>query len=116
MGSGSAIATVASDAYMMDAVSKFPLHKGKLLGTFHATSSLAYVIGPAIGGMLAERGGMGLPFVLLGSAILATAPLYALLPETRPATASISSIRLGPAFVDAKRSFAELLSDKNQQV
>jgi hypothetical protein len=51
-----------------------------------ATGSLAAVVAPALGGELAESGGIALPFVFLGATVLVTAPLYALLPETRAPT------------------------------
>ena len=76
----------AASAYQMDVLSKYPEHSGRLLGLIQALGFLAFAVGPAIGGALAERGGPALPFYLLGAALLLSAPLKALLPETLPAS------------------------------
>ena len=115
MGSGSAISYTACEAYTLDVVGKFPAHKGRLMGAVGAVGSLAFVAGPAIGGAMAERGGIAAPFALIGVSVMLTAPLLSLLPETRPPTAPLSSLRPGPMLADARHSFGSLLADRNQQ-
>ena len=118
MGGGSAIGGAASGAYAMDVVSQFPQHKGRLLGVMNAAGSLAWVLGPVLGGLLAERGGVSLPFVLVGGAILSMAPaVHLLLPETLPPKegATIRSLRIRPVLEETYTSFATLMRDRDQR-
>ena len=98
MGGGSAIAGNATEAYTMDVVNRFPSHKGRIMGVRMAAVTLAWVAGPVLGGYLGEAGGIGLPFMLVGGAILGTVPLMQrLLPETPPAVpGSDAALRLRP--------------------
>lgn len=117
MGGGSAVGSAGAGAYAMDVVSGFPQHKGRLLGMMNAANSLAWVLGPVIGGLLAERGGVGLPFVLVGGAILSMVPaVQLLLPETLPPKegATVGSLRLRPVLKETYESFATLMRDRNQ--
>jgi len=80
-------------------VSQFPQHKGRLLGVMNAASSCGWMLGPVLGGFLAERGGVALPFVLVGGAVLSMAPaVHLLLPETLPPKegVTIRSLRIRP--------------------
>ena len=118
MGGGSAIASSAAGAYGMDVVSQFPQHKGRILGAMNAAGSLAWVLGPVLGGLLAERGGITLPFVLVGGAIISLAPaVHLLLPETMPPKpgATLSSLRLRPVLSETYASFATLMHERNQR-
>lgn len=128
MGSGTAIAGAASSAYTMDVVAKFPQHKGRMLGAINTASSLAWMAGPVVGGILAERGGIVLPFVLVGGYLLALAPIiHYMLPETRPPiiisptqeeskmTTTLSSFKLKPILKETKLSFVTLLQDPDQR-
>jgi len=51
----------------MDVLAKYPQHSGRLLGVIQALGFLAFAVGPAIGGAIAQRGGPALPFYLLGN-------------------------------------------------
>ena len=82
VGVGSATGGTAATAYLMDVVGKYPERSGLLLGAVQAVGFLAFAAGPAVGGVIGERGGPALPFVLLGTALLLTTPLKALMPET----------------------------------
>ncbi|KAL1525022.1 hypothetical protein AB1Y20_019897 [Prymnesium parvum] len=84
VGIGNSGAVVAEQAYLMDVVSKYPEHKGFLLGTVQSMLLLAFAAGPALGGIMATHGSTRLPFWVIGGLLIATAPLYALLPETHP--------------------------------
>ncbi|KAL3913814.1 MAG: hypothetical protein SGPRY_007847, partial [Prymnesium sp.] len=144
VGAGSAGATIAEQAYLMDVVSKYPEHKGLLLGTAqelatHAsrlssvtfsTPTLAYLLpqalgmlafaaGPALGGLMAERGSIRLPFLVIGLLLICTSPLYSLLPETLP-TRTTRSPRpsfsaIASAIAAATASYRKLLSQRSQR-
>jgi MFS family permease len=118
MGGGTAIAGSAAGAYSMDVVSQFPQHKGRILGAINTAMSLAWMTGPVLGGLLAERGGIGLPFVLVGGSLLALAPtVHFLLPETRPPLpgVTLSSLRLRPVLADTWTAFTTLMQDPTQR-
>jgi MFS family permease len=124
MGSGTAIAGAASSAYTMDVVAKFPQHKGRMIGAINTATSLAWMAGPVVGGILAERGGIVLPFVLVGGYLLALAPIiHYMLPETRlpiipqesKLTTTLSSFKLRPILKETKASFVTLLKDPDQR-
>jgi MFS family permease len=124
MGSGTAIAGAASSAYTMDVVAKFPQHKGRMIGAINTATSLAWMAGPVVGGILAERGGIVLPFVLVGGYLLALAPIiHYMLPETRlpiipqesKLTTTLSSFKLKPILKETKASFVTLLKDSDQR-
>ena len=88
IGVGSATGSVtgpATLAYTMDVVGKYPDHSGLLNGVIQAVGFLAFALGPALGGVLAERAGPALPFVIFGIVQLLCVPLKMLLPETLPA-------------------------------
>ena len=85
VGVGSATGSVtgpATTAYTMDVVGKYPDHSGVLLGVLQAVGFLAFAVGPAVGGRIAERFGPKAPFLLLGLMQLICVPLKLLLPET----------------------------------
>jgi len=89
VGAGSSMLATAEQAYLMDVVERFPNNTGALLGTVQAVGLLGWAVGPAVGGVLAERGGaVRLPYVVIGSVLIGSAGLYALLPETRRARGS----------------------------
>ena len=117
MGSGSAIAGAAGAAYSMDVLAKFPDHKGRLIGLLQAGGALAWVLGPMLGGLLAERGGIALPFYLVGGSLLAMVPVvHFCLPETRPAAATpLRQLQIRPLLASATGSFGELLRQREQQ-
>ena len=116
MGAGSAIAGAASGAYAMDVVARFPHHKGRLLGFFQAAGAMAFIMGPMVGGMLAEQGGVAVPFVAVGACILGTVPaVHLLLPETKPPTGSLQSLKMDTLAAETKASFMTLLRDPNQR-
>ena len=78
----------------MDVVDRYPHRQGVLLGSIQAIGMLGFAIGPAVGEVLAERGGVRLPYVLIGGGLLASAGLYALLPESRPRAGHLWAVHL----------------------
>ena len=129
VGMGSATGGTATTAYTMDVVGKFPEHSGLLLGMVQAIGFLAFALGPVVGGMLSERGGPSLPFMVLGVILAITAPLKALLPETAPprrkkerlgGEEGLEEAPRGPwaemrqVMVDSAASYRQLLADRQQ--
>jgi len=129
VGMGSATGGTATTAYTMDVVGKFPEHSGLLLGMVQAIGFLAFALGPVVGGMLSERGGPALPFMVLGAILTITAPLKALLPETAPprrkkespgGEEGVDEAPRGPwaemrkVMVDSAISYKQLLADRQQ--
>ena len=54
VGVGSAASLAGTQAYMVDLTAHAPAHRARLLGTQQAVTGVAFVAGPAIGGVLAE--------------------------------------------------------------
>lgn len=81
-GVGSAANGPASQAYLADVTSKFPKHRGAIMGTLGSIGMLGYGFGPAVGGALAEAWGPGMCFGIVGVAAALCAALEATLPET----------------------------------
>ena len=124
VGAGSACGTTAGGAYTMDVVGRYPAHIGLLLGVAQAAGTLGFAAGPAIGGMLADRGGPHLPFVLIGTALIASAPIFNLLPETRRVAAAhggggggggVNQSDMRASIGQSLASFRALLADDTQR-
>ena len=81
-GVGSAANGPAAQAYLADVTSKFPTHRGAIMGTLGSIGMLSYGFGPAVGGVLAETWGPGVCFGVVGGAAALCAVLEATLPET----------------------------------
>eukprot|EP00965_Chrysotila_dentata_P138841 4592144-Pleurochrysis_carterae.AAC.3 len=96
----------------MQVAGRYPEHTGLLLGTVHALTMLAFAAGPAVGGLLAERGGSRLPFLAIGCALVAIAPLYTLLPEGGRGSTHAEPKR---AVAAALAAYRELLGDRTQR-
>ena len=82
LGMGSSCAMAGSGAYMADTTSKVPWHRAKILGFQSTVINLAYTIGPACGGFLADLYGARASFVIVGTAAAAASAGFSLLPET----------------------------------
>uniref|UniRef100_A0A2C9LCB3 Major facilitator superfamily (MFS) profile domain-containing protein n=1 Tax=Biomphalaria glabrata TaxID=6526 RepID=A0A2C9LCB3_BIOGL len=54
---------------------EFPKHVATVFGFLETSNGIGLMAGPAIGGFLYEAGGYGLPFFVIGSAVLATGML-----------------------------------------
>jgi len=113
VGAGSACGSTAGGAYTMDVVGRYPHHIGTLMGVAQATGTLGFAAGPMLGGLLADRGGAALPFVIIGGVLIASAPVFALLPETRPPRPPSHDVR--QAVSDSLQSFRSLLVDDTQR-
>ncbi|KAK9866843.1 hypothetical protein WJX84_004388 [Apatococcus fuscideae] len=84
-GMGSALQMSGSQLFLAD-ISQ-PHNRARSLGTNHAASQVGSLVGPAIGGYLADASGLRAPFTMTGAAALLAA-LYGWLrlPETRKCT------------------------------
>ncbi|CAL1534911.1 unnamed protein product [Lymnaea stagnalis] len=61
---------------------EFPKHVATVFGFLETATGIGLMAGPALGGVLYEAGGFGLPFFVIGSLILATGcVMFFLLPE-----------------------------------
>ena len=93
MGAGGAASDIAAQACRLDIVARYPARRGMLLGLAQSLTMLAYAAGPVLGGRLATDGGVRVPFEAMGVVLLVCAPLYALLPDTAPATGASETIK-----------------------
>lgn len=82
VGVGGAAKDIASNACRLDVVTRFPNHRGLLLGWAQALTTLAYAAGPVAGGRIAEHGDVREPFYAFAYILAVCAPFYGLLPET----------------------------------
>lgn len=100
VGAGGAASDIAAQACRLDVVARLPA-KGTMLGFAQSLTMLAYAAGPALGGQLAASRGVRAPFDVFGTVLLFCAPLYALLPDSKPrqrgggsgAVAAVSSVQ-----------------------
>eukprot|EP00930_Biecheleria_cincta_P084792 TRINITY_DN74225_c0_g1_i1.p1 TRINITY_DN74225_c0_g1~~TRINITY_DN74225_c0_g1_i1.p1 ORF type:complete len:515 (-),score=71.95 TRINITY_DN74225_c0_g1_i1:97-1641(-) len=82
VGSGITASGSGSQAYMADLTDRAPKHRAKIMGLNNAIAGSVWVIGPAVGGWLAETYGIRNSFFIagVGSAICCLG--YTQLPET----------------------------------
>lgn len=82
VGSGITASSSGSQAYMADLSDRAPAHRAKIMGLNGAIAGSVWVVGPAVGGWLAETYGIRNSFFIagMGSAICSLG--YTQLPET----------------------------------
>jgi MFS family permease len=81
-GIGSSASMVGSNAFMSDVTSVARNHRAKLLGFQQTISGLAFVAGPALGGIMAEAYGARTAFYVVGVSAALCSLGYSFLPET----------------------------------
>lgn len=92
VGAGSAASMTGSTAMMQDLTDTAPQHRATILGLQSFILSGVWVVGPALGGWLAETYGAQNSFYLAGCGIALCSIGYSRLPETlRKATAAPAS-------------------------
>ena len=101
IGAGSAASMTGSGAMMADLTDRAPRHRAMMMGLQSMTLSAVWVVGPVLGGMLAEAYGAQQSFYIAGAGVCLCSAGYSLLPETLklapsapatpPASASASS-------------------------
>ncbi len=85
VGSGSSMGGAATQAYLADVTSKFPQHRGAIMGTLGSIGMVTNGLGPGAGGLLAEQFWPSISFAFVGGAAAICAYSYSRLPETLPA-------------------------------
>ena len=93
VGAGGAATDISAQACRLDIVAQFPTQRGAILGWAQALTVLAYAAGPVMGGRVAAQAGVRLPFYAFAHILLVSAPLYALLPESRRKASTLPSAR-----------------------
>lgn len=80
-GAGSAMYMTGAQLYLVDIST--PRNRARFIGTNQAALLTGVAVGPAIGGLVAERYGLRMPFFVVGaSAVVATVYAWLRLPET----------------------------------
>ena len=91
VGVGSSSSMTGSSAYMQDLSDQAPQHRAKIMGFQQATIGSVWIVGPAIGGFLADWYGYQNSFLIAGVGSALCSFGYTYLPETLR-TAKNSSI------------------------
>lgn len=81
LGAGRSAAEGGDRAYLADLTERAPESRGTITGTQQAVQALGLVIGPLIGGTIAERYGAPAVFYVISFAALVCTAGYSLLPE-----------------------------------
>jgi len=81
LGAGRSAAEGGDRAYLADLTERCPEARGTITGTQQAVQALGLVIGPLVGGRVAEAYGPSSVFYLISAAALACTAGYSLLPE-----------------------------------
>jgi len=87
LGMGGSASMAGGQAYMADVSAEVPQHRGKILGLQSTIITLAFAVGPAIGGLLYDMYGARMCFCIVGAASAGAALTLRLLAESRPASA-----------------------------
>jgi len=121
-GIGGALAMAGSSAYTVDVTQKKHLrqHRGKIVGVQGGFIAIAYVIGPAVGGLLTDTYGASITYSVVGSLIACCGLAYGTLPETLHQTSarrtnSASFNHLRQVLDEGAKTWWELLQQPNQQ-
>ena len=94
LGAGRSAAEGGDRAYLADLTERCPEARGTITGTQQAVQALGLVIGPLIGGRVAEEYGPSSVFYLISLAALACTAGYSLLPEINAAAEKEEEIAL----------------------
>eukprot|EP00466_Bigelowiella_natans_P012041 jgi/Bigna1/34837/e_gw1.7.198.1 len=84
VGAGSASSMTGSSAYISDLSDRAPQHRAKIMGVHQAIVGSVWIVGPAVGGWLAETYGYQNSFLIAGFCAMACSVGYTQLPETLP--------------------------------
>jgi len=83
VGTGSSAAGAGTGAYMADITSQLPDQRAKIAGIQNTVVTVAYAVGPAVGGTLCDLYGARSMFFLVGGANAICTMGYFLLPESK---------------------------------
>jgi len=105
LGAGLSASDAGAAAWVADATQDRPEERASFLGVQNAMIASAFVLGPAVGGMLAAQFGLrSIFFAVAGGAVLCAVG-YAALPELRQASTA----------EDSNASFQDLIQSRDQQ-
>mmetsp|Transcript_10172 Transcript_10172/g.25003 ORF Transcript_10172/g.25003 Transcript_10172/m.25003 type:complete len:439 (+) Transcript_10172:188-1504(+) len=82
VGAGSASSMTGASAYISDISDRAPEHRAKIMGVHQAIVGSVWVVGPAVGGYLAETYGYRNSFLIAGVCATICSLGYTQLPET----------------------------------
>jgi len=94
VGAGVCASSTGSSAYMADLTDRAPTHRAKIMGVNQAIAGSVWVVGPAVGGWLAEAYGLRNSFVVASAGAAMCSLGFLALPETLRigATAAASAV------------------------
>jgi len=127
VGAGSSSSMTGSSAYMQDLSDRAPAHRAKIMGLQGMVVGSVWVVGPAIGGFLAESYGLQNSFLIAGCGAALCSFGYTFLPETlkkvEPVQVPVSvdkeqeseSWSFQTEFAQWREDTKPLLSNHNQQ-
>merc|ERR1719478_1002760 len=90
VGSGVCTSMTGSSAYLADLTDRVPQYRAKIMGVNSAITGSVWVVGPAVGGWLAEHYGFRNSFFIAGIGSALCSLGYMQLPETLKAKVSPS--------------------------
>jgi len=121
VGAGSASSLTGSSAYLADLSDQAPQHRAKIMGIVGMVAGSVWIVGPAVGGWLAEEYGYQNSFIIAGLGAALCSLGYTQLPETL-AVKKEAEVEPGTAkrtwkeeFVAWKGEMAPILASRNQQ-
>lgn len=123
VGAGSSASMTGSGAYLADLSDRAPQHRARIMGLNQMIVGSVWVVGPAIGGWLAETYGYRNSFIIAGVGSALCSLGYMTLPETlqRPETkvsedgTADDKKSMYQHFKEWRKEVSEILECKNQQ-
>eukprot|EP00468_Gymnochlora_sp_CCMP2014_P013464 CAMPEP_0167765852 /NCGR_PEP_ID=MMETSP0110_2-20121227/14959_1 /TAXON_ID=629695 /ORGANISM="Gymnochlora sp., Strain CCMP2014" /LENGTH=460 /DNA_ID=CAMNT_0007653695 /DNA_START=87 /DNA_END=1469 /DNA_ORIENTATION=- len=115
VGAGAASSMTGSGAYMADLSDRAPAHRAKIMGIHQAMVGSVWVIGPAVGGWLAETYGYRNSFVIAGVCAALCSAGYTQLPETLKQPKVTQHSQQDGGFKEWRQNVGRLLSSPDQQ-
>mmetsp|Transcript_2204 Transcript_2204/g.3755 ORF Transcript_2204/g.3755 Transcript_2204/m.3755 type:complete len:542 (-) Transcript_2204:116-1741(-) len=108
VGAGICASTAGSQAFMVDLSDKAPNARARIMGLSSMVAGSVWVVGPAIGGWLAETYGYRNSFLLASASSVLCCLGYLWLPETLPSKPGAEGAK-GPAAAAAGGRFASVV-------
>jgi len=117
VGSGSAASMTGSSAYISDLSDSAPQHRAKVMAVHQAIVGSVWVVGPAIGGWLAETYGYRNSFLIAGGCAAICSLGYTQLPETLKKKESLTkAISDGASALDSSPKVPSSAKEAPKQV
>lgn len=119
VGAGGSAAGAGTGAYMADITSKIPHQRAKIAGVQNTVVSVAYAVGPAVGGYLCDLYGPRNMFFIVGAANAVCTLGYFLLPESSSSASRATTTTSSGGTQDETDGiwavYRELLQDPDRQ-